>query len=118
MTTDQASGHPGGEVVPLRAADAGTEVHAAEAAGPAYVDLSDGRAQRKPIIPAHWRTPERARQHVKLAAARYGHAAGYQGVRVPAYVVLTTWWALAGIIRTCALLLRWWHVPGMHQLER
>ena len=118
MSTEPGTDHPGAEVVPLRAADAGTEARTAEATGPAYVDLSDGRAQRKPIIPAHWRTPERAAQHVKLAAARYGHAAAYHGVRVPIYVVLTTWWALVGIIRTCGRVLAWWHVPGMSSLER
>ena len=93
---------PDAEVVPLRAKDAGTETRVTESAGPAYTDLSDGRAQRKPIIPAHWRTWEAAREHVKLAAARHGHAAAYHGVRAPGYLVLTAWWALVGIGRTVA----------------
>ena len=109
---------PDGKVVPLRAEDAGTETRIAESAGPAYADLSDGRAQRKPIIPAHWRTWEAAREHVKLAAARHGHAAAYHGVRAPGYLVLTAWWALVGIGRTLAALLAWWHVPDLHKLER
>jgi hypothetical protein len=58
--------------VPLRASDAGTEVRTAEAPGPAYTDLSDGQAQRKPIVPEHWRTKAAAREHVRLAAARHG----------------------------------------------
>jgi S-DNA-T family DNA segregation ATPase FtsK/SpoIIIE len=118
MSTDHIEGEQNAEVVPLRAKDAGTEVRTAEAAGPAYTDLSDGRAQRKPIIPAHWRTWERAREHVKLAAARNMHAAAYHGIRVPGYVFLTAWWALVGIGRTVALLLAWWHVPDLHKLER
>ena len=72
------------KVVPLRAVDTGTEVRTAEAAGPAYTDLRDGRAQRKKVIPAHWRTWEAAREDVRLAAARHGHAAAYHGVRAPA----------------------------------
>jgi hypothetical protein len=56
------------EVVPLRAEDAATETRVTESSGPAYADLSDGRAQRKAIIPAHWRTWAAAHEHVKLAS--------------------------------------------------
>src|SRR5262249_3839665 len=118
MSTEPTGGSRDAEVVPLRAADAHTEARVAGSPGPAYADLSDGRAQRKPVIPAHWRTREAAREHVRLAAARHGHAAAYHGVRVPAYLVLTTWWALAGLVRTVALLLAWWHVPDLHKLDR
>ena len=55
MSTDRINDHPDSNVVPLRAEDAGTETRTVESAGPAYADLSDGRAQRKPVIPAHWR---------------------------------------------------------------
>ena len=118
MSTDHINDHPDAEVVPLRAEDAGTETRVTESPGPAYADLSDGRAQRKPIVPAHWRTWEAAREHVKLAAARHGHAAAYHGIRAPAYLVLTAWWALVGIGRTVSLLLAWWHVPDLAKLER
>ncbi len=80
--------------------------------------MSDGRPQRKPVIPAHWLTWDAAREHVRLAAARHGHAAAYHGVRAPAYLVLTTWWALVGVVRTAVKLLAWWHVPGLARLER
>jgi DNA segregation ATPase FtsK/SpoIIIE, S-DNA-T family len=118
MSTEPTGRSGDGQVVPLRAVDAGTEARTTEAAGPAYVDLSEGRAQRKPIVPAHWRTREAAREHVRLAAARHGHAAAYHGVRAPAYLALTTWWALVGAGRTVALLLAWWHVPALTSLER
>ena len=98
MSTDPTGGSRDAEVVPLRAADAHTETRVTEAPGPAYADLSDGRAQRKPVIPAHWRTREAARQHVTLAASRHAHAAAYHGVRVPWYLLLTAWWALAGAV--------------------
>jgi DNA segregation ATPase FtsK/SpoIIIE, S-DNA-T family len=118
MSTQPSDGHPDANVVPLRAIDAGTEVRTGQAAGPAYVDLSDGQAQRKPIIPAHWRSWEAAGQHVKLAAVRYGHVAAYHGIRAPGYVALTTWWALVGVLRTCGKVLAWWHVPELGKLER
>ena len=53
MSTEPTDGSEDGKVVQLRAVDAGTETRTTEAAGPAYVDLSEGRAQRKPVIPAH-----------------------------------------------------------------
>jgi DNA segregation ATPase FtsK/SpoIIIE, S-DNA-T family len=117
MSTDHIYDQPGAEVVPLRAEDAGTETRTAEAAGPAYTDLSDGRAQRKPIVPGHWRTREAAREHVKLALVRHGHSAAYHGVRLPAYLALTAWWALIGLVSTAGRLLAWWHVPDLHKLE-
>jgi hypothetical protein len=118
VSTDHIDGQRDAEVVPLRAKDAGTEVRTAEATGPAYTDLSDGRPARKAIIPAHWRTREAAREHVKFAAARHGHAAAYHGVRAPGYLFMTAWWALVGVGRTVAALLAWWHVPDLTRLER
>jgi DNA segregation ATPase FtsK/SpoIIIE, S-DNA-T family len=118
VTSEPIDGSGDAEVVPLRAKDAGTETRTVEATGPAYTDLSDGRPQRKPIVPGHWRSWAAAREHVKLAAARHGHAAAYHGIRAPGYLVLTAWWALVGAGRTVALLLAWWHVPDLAKLER
>jgi DNA segregation ATPase FtsK/SpoIIIE, S-DNA-T family len=118
VSSEPIDGSGDGQVVPLRAADAGTEARTTEAAGAAYTDLSDGRAQRKAIIPAHWRTWAAAREHVKLASGAAAYHAAWHGVRVPMYLVLTCWWALVGIVRTVSLLLAWWHVPGMASLER
>jgi S-DNA-T family DNA segregation ATPase FtsK/SpoIIIE len=55
---------------------------------------------------------------VRLALVRYGHSAAYHGVRLPAYAVLTLWWALIGVVSTAGRLLAWWHVPDMYRLER
>jgi hypothetical protein len=118
MSTDHIDGEHNADILPLRAKDAGTETKVAEATGAAYTDLSDGRPQRKAIIPEHWRTRAAAREHVKLAAARHGHAAAYHGVRAPGYLILMAWWALVGIGRTLAAVLAWWHVPDMAKLER
>jgi S-DNA-T family DNA segregation ATPase FtsK/SpoIIIE len=118
MSTDHIDGHPDAEVIHLRAVDAGTETRTEQAAGAAYADVSDGRAQRKPVLPEHWRTREAAREHVRLAVDRHRHAAAYHGVRLPAYAVLTAGWALVGVARTAGKLLAWWHVPELTQLER
>src|SRR5262249_13924613 len=88
MSTEPNGGTEDGQVVQLRAHDAGTETRTAESPGPAYADLSDGREQRKPIIPAHWRPRAAPRRHLSLAAARHGHAAAYHGVRAPRYLLV------------------------------
>jgi S-DNA-T family DNA segregation ATPase FtsK/SpoIIIE len=103
----------------LQAADAGTEVRLDEGRlpGPAYVDLTGGEAQRRPVIPAHWRTREAAKRHVQLAAARHGHRAAYHGVRSPGYAALATGYAIRGLFVTALRVLRWWHIPGTAELE-
>jgi S-DNA-T family DNA segregation ATPase FtsK/SpoIIIE len=110
----------GGKVVQLRAVDAQTEVRLDEAKpeAPSYVDLTSGDGQRRPIIPAHWRTWENARRHVALAAARHGHRAAYHGVRSPAYLTKSIGYAIRGVVVTIARLLAWWHIPGTSALER
>jgi DNA segregation ATPase FtsK/SpoIIIE, S-DNA-T family len=117
MTSQPAGDGQDAKVVPLRAADAGTEARLDEASGPAYVTTEDGRAQRRAIIPNHWRTRENARRHVALMGARHGHATAYHGVRVPRYLLLTALWATVGVFRTSGRLLAWWHIPESRLLE-
>jgi DNA segregation ATPase FtsK/SpoIIIE, S-DNA-T family len=118
MSTDHINDQPDANVVPLRAEDAATDTRVTESPGPAYADLTDGRPQRKAIIPAHWRTWAAAREHVKLASGAAAYHTAWHGVRVPMYLVLTLWWALVGVGRTVSLLLAWWHVPDLTRLER
>jgi DNA segregation ATPase FtsK/SpoIIIE, S-DNA-T family len=118
MSTDTGLHDGDAEVINLRAEDAGTEAHLADAAGPAYVTLGDGEAQRRAIIPQHWRTREAANRHLQLMAARHGHAAAYHGVRAPRYLGLTVLWSVAGVFRTGGRVVRWWHIPGSSDLER
>jgi S-DNA-T family DNA segregation ATPase FtsK/SpoIIIE len=119
MSTDPINGHPGAEVVPLRAAEAPTEVQLDEGrpAGASYVDLTGGAAQRRPIIPEHWRTRENARRHVSLAAARHGHRAAYHGLRSPGYFAKAAGFAVWGVVVTIRRLIAWWHIPGTTRLE-
>jgi S-DNA-T family DNA segregation ATPase FtsK/SpoIIIE len=117
VASEPISGDENANVVPLRAADAQTEARLGEAPGPAYVDLTDGRGQRKPILPPHLRGRDNIKRHLGLLAARHGHAAAYHGIRAPGYLGLTLLWAAAGVFRTAGRLLAWWHVPDMHLLE-
>jgi S-DNA-T family DNA segregation ATPase FtsK/SpoIIIE len=104
----------------LKAAEISTEVQLDEgqAPGAAYVDVSDGQAARKAVIPAHWRTREAARRHVRLAAERNAHRAAYHGVRSPAYAALATGYAVRGVFVTAIRVIEWWHIPNTAALER
>ena len=119
MSTDQATGHPDGQVIPLRAAEADTEVQLDEgrAAGAAYVDLTGGDAKRRPIVPAHWSSWENAKRHIAFALVRHGHRAAYHSVRSPAYFAKSLGFAVWGVVVTVRRLIRWWHIPGTTALE-
>jgi hypothetical protein len=66
----------------------------------------------------HWRTREaRRRQHIRLLAARHGHAAAYHGIRLPKYAAETALRSTVGFFRVLGRLVSWWHVPGMLLLE-
>jgi hypothetical protein len=75
MSTDPTD-PPAAAVIPLRAADAPTEVALDEGRppGPSYIDLTSGDAQRRPLIPEHWRTWENASS--TSASPRSGTATG------------------------------------------
>jgi S-DNA-T family DNA segregation ATPase FtsK/SpoIIIE len=107
-------------VVPLRAVDAHTEVRLDEdkPPGAAYVDLTGGEAQRRPLVPEHWRTREAARRHVSLAAARHGHRAAYHGLRSPGYFFKALGFAIWGVLTVLRQVIAWWHIPGTGALER
>jgi S-DNA-T family DNA segregation ATPase FtsK/SpoIIIE len=117
MTSEPAGSSGDAKVFPLRAAEAPTEAQLDQAQGAAYVTVDDGQAQRRAIIPAHWRSRAAAVQHIRLMAAKYGHAAAYHGVRLPRYGALTGLWAVAGFFCTGSRLISWWHIPGTSLLE-
>jgi DNA segregation ATPase FtsK/SpoIIIE, S-DNA-T family len=110
----------------LPAADAGTETRLdqGQPPGPAYVDVSDGRPARKPVIPAHLRDGDGLgglwhglRRHLHHRAIEHGHRAAYHGVRSPRYLALTLVWAVVGIFRVSHRLITWWHATDLYKLE-
>jgi DNA segregation ATPase FtsK/SpoIIIE, S-DNA-T family len=121
--TAQTAPDPGNRTA-LEAADAGTEVRLDNTAAPADVDVSDGTAARKPVIPAHLRDGHGLaglgrgiRTYLRHRAVEHGHAAAYHGVRSPKYIALTVIWAVAGVFRILGRIIRWWHVADLYQLE-
>src|SRR5215472_15850511 len=117
MALDDQPGQETGKVLRLHAVDVHTEGAAEESPGPVYADLTGGDAQRKAVIPEHWRTRDNARRHVQLALARHGHRAAYHGVRSPAYFVKALGFAVWCVLVTGRNLVAWWHIPGQTRLE-
>jgi S-DNA-T family DNA segregation ATPase FtsK/SpoIIIE len=110
----------GANVVPLRAAEAPTEVQLDEnkAAAPAYVDLTSGERQRKPLIPAHWSTWDNAKRHIALRSGWYAYWSAYHALRSPAYFARALGFAVWGVLTVLRRLVAWWHIPGTGALER
>ena len=110
---------PGGEVVPLRASEAATEVRLTEDRSPlpAYVDLTDGRPARKPIIPEPLQRERIRRTLASHAEAGWYHAR-FQVLRALfVYLPVTLWYAIVGLFRILGQLIRWWHVTDHYRLE-
>ncbi len=108
----------------LPAADAGTEARLGQATTPAYVDVSDGRPARKPVIPQHLfdgaglaGLARGVRRHLRHQAAEHGHRAAYHGVRSPRYLVLMLAGAVVGIFRVSGRIIQWWHAVDLYRLE-
>jgi len=125
MSTDTTEPQANGQVISLRAGEVPTEVQLdTRTPGPAYVDVSDGTAARKPVIPSHLREGDGlaglrrgVRRHLAHLAVRHGHAAAYHGVRSPKYLTLTIVWAIVGLYRVSERLIKWWHVADHYRLE-
>jgi DNA segregation ATPase FtsK/SpoIIIE, S-DNA-T family len=126
MSTDTTDPQANGQVISLRAAEVPTEVQLADThpAAPAYVDVSDGTAARKPVIPAHLREGDGpaglyrgVRRHLHHRAIEHGHAAAYHGIRSPRYITLTVAWAVVGLFRISGRIISWWHATDLYQLE-
>jgi DNA segregation ATPase FtsK/SpoIIIE, S-DNA-T family len=118
MSTDTTEPQANGQVISLQAVEAPTEVQLDTGTpGPAYVDVSDGRAARKPIIPEHLATWGRVRAYLRHRAVEHGHAAAYHGVRSPKYLTLTAAWAVVGVFRIAHRIITWWHATDLYALE-
>lgn len=115
---DDDSRAPSGEVVPLRAEQAGTEAELAETPAPAYL-ATPGRVpgERLPVIPLHLRGRANLRATLTLTAAQNWHRARYHGVRSLFYLVAVLVWAVIGLVRLASRQLAWWWVLEQHGLQ-
>jgi DNA segregation ATPase FtsK/SpoIIIE, S-DNA-T family len=104
----------------LHAIEAPTEVRLDQAQPPAYyidVDVSDGTAHRRPIVPHPLQRPHIRRTLACHAEAGWYHAR-YHGIRAPfVYLPLTLWWAVVGLFRVGGRVIKWWHATDLYQLE-
>jgi S-DNA-T family DNA segregation ATPase FtsK/SpoIIIE len=109
-----------GNVVSLRAAEAPTEVALDEGKplGPAYVDITSGERQRKPLIPQHWSTWDNAKRHMALRSGWCAYWCAYHALRSPGYFARALGFAVWGVLTVLRRLIAWWHIPGTGALER
>ncbi|MGH3205691.1 MAG: cell division protein FtsK [Streptosporangiaceae bacterium] len=110
MSTDPVGGHPGAEVVPLRAVQVPDEVQLAGTQAPVYADTTaDHAGERRPVIPARWQRAS-ARATVRHHASLNWHRARFHGLRAPAYLVQAIVWAVVGVARLALAQIGWWWV--------
>jgi S-DNA-T family DNA segregation ATPase FtsK/SpoIIIE len=108
---------PGGEVIPLRASDAGSAVAFEEkTAGPSYIDTTEIEGTRRDIVPAHL-----TRAHLPetlgawLGKARY--QALYHGIRSPWHTLRIAGMALNGAWILRGRLWAWADATHLRLLE-
>jgi DNA segregation ATPase FtsK/SpoIIIE, S-DNA-T family len=120
MSTDQAEGQPGAEVVPAVPADlvpAG-QLPAELAPGRAvYQDITRVPGERLPILPVSLRGRANIRASLVLAAAQTWHRTRYHGLRSPVYLVAVLVWAIIGFARLVLRQVHWWWVAEQHHLR-
>ena len=69
------------------------------------------RGERRKIIPEHYRTWKAARTHLGKRALDIAHPAAFHGVRVHWYLLVSTWWAVAGLVKLARTQGAWWWQP-------
>jgi DNA segregation ATPase FtsK/SpoIIIE, S-DNA-T family len=111
MSTDPAGDGHNAEVVPLRARQAEpAEIERGESGPAVYADVTPP-GERKPILPPWLRGRDAMRHHARRAGGYAWHSARFHAVRSPLYLVLTAWWAGAGIVSLAVRWLRWLLFP-------
>lgn len=72
------------------------------------VRLPPAGKKRKPVIPAHLDSTEKLRRRGREIGSDVGYHVAFQGVRVPYYAGLHSWWAACGAYRFVSGQRRWW----------
>lgn len=109
---------PGGELIPLRASDAGSAVAFDEGRpdGPAYLDTTGVEGSRRDIIPQHLRRGQ-VRGTLGEWLGKAAFHAGYHGVRSPWHAIRLTFFAHRGAYRIFSQLWSWADAKGLRELE-
>ena len=115
---DETGTQPGGEVIPLRAADAGSAVAFDEGRpdGAAYIETTAVGGKRRDIIPEHL-TRSRLPETLGGWAGRTWYQVRYHGLRSPWHSLRITGMAGRGVWRLCGRLFAWAGAESMWMLE-
>lgn len=108
----------GGEVIPLRAADAGsvTAFDEGRPDGAAYLDTTGTAGKRQDIIPERFRRGQLAGT-VGEWAGKKSYQVRYHGIRLPVHAALVTWFAIRGAGVLSGKLSAWWGAADLRLLE-
>jgi S-DNA-T family DNA segregation ATPase FtsK/SpoIIIE len=109
---------PGGEVIPLRASDAGSAVAFDEGHpdAPAYLDTTGTEGKRRDIVPAHL-TPAHLPGTVGEWLGKVRYLFFFHGLRSPWYVLWFSWLTLRGTRHLAGRLAAWWGASNLWVLE-
>ena len=110
---------PGGEVIPLRAADAGSAVAFDEGHpdAAAYLDTTGmEEGKRRDIVPAHL-TPAHLPGTVGEWLGKVRYLFFFHGLRSPWYVLWFSWLTLRGTRHLAGRLAAWWGASNLWVLE-
>lgn len=103
----------GADVIQLRATDSPADTLPPLPLPP---PAAEEPGKRRPVLPQPLQ-PGNVKAAATQAAGLQAHRAAYHGLRLPAYVVMTCWYALKGVNVLTGQLMRWWHVPHFWALE-
>ena len=115
---DEDRHEPGGEVIPLRASDAGSVTRFDEGRpdGAAYLDVTGTGGKRRDIIPAGLQRSRIGRTLAEWAGRASFHGR-FHGIRLPWYALWFTWLALRGIRLYAGQVLGWADASNLRLLE-
>ena len=90
---------------------------AAPGTQPVFVDLTEPREDRLPVIPGSLRGWVNIRRTAARVGGRWWHVSRYRAVRSPWYLLAALWWAVVGVFRLTGRQLGWWWLTEQHYLR-
>jgi DNA segregation ATPase FtsK/SpoIIIE, S-DNA-T family len=74
------------------------------------IELKPSKPKRRPIIPVHLDSREKIGRRARELWSDVAYHVAFQGIRIPYYLVVHSWWALIGMGRFTDRQRRWWWV--------